>query len=136
LISGDMLLPRISTNVSVWATEPDGDPLGRFLESLDRFAALPAETLVLPSHGLPFVGIQARIEQLRTHHAARMAEIDPSSVELVPAYSIVPTLFLRDLDPQQRMFAMVEAIAHLNYLWHRGRLRRQHTDGVWRFAKP
>ena len=136
LISGDMLLPRISTNVSVWPTEPDGDPLGRFLASLDRFAVLPAETLVLPSHGLPFVGIQVRIEQLQAHHAARLAEIEAAAVEPVTAASIVPTLFRRELDPQQRLFAMGEAIAHLNYLWHRGRLRREYTDGVWRFAKP
>src|SRR5215813_2569229 len=98
--------------------------------------ALPiSETLVLPSHGLPFVGIQARIEQLQAHHAARLAEIEAAAVEPVTAASIVPTLFRRELDPQQRLFAMGEAIAHLNYLWHRGRLHREHTDGVWRFAK-
>ena len=57
LISGDMLLPRISTNVSVTAVDPDGDPLRRFLDSLAAFTELPADTLVLPSHGLPFRGI-------------------------------------------------------------------------------
>ena len=63
LIAGDMLLPRISTNVSVWPVEPDGDPLGDFLDSLDRFAGLDPDTLVLPSHGLPFRGMRPRIDR-------------------------------------------------------------------------
>jgi glyoxylase-like metal-dependent hydrolase (beta-lactamase superfamily II) len=75
LISGDMLLPRISTNVSVSANEPAGNPLRRFLDSLDDFADLPEETLVLPSHGLPFRGIAARVGQLRAHHDARLREL-------------------------------------------------------------
>jgi glyoxylase-like metal-dependent hydrolase (beta-lactamase superfamily II) len=136
LISGDMLLPRISTNVSVWPTEPEGDPLGRFLESLERFAALPPETLVLPSHGLPFVGIQVRIEQLRAHHAARLAELEAAAARPVTAAAVLPLLFRRTLDLQQRFFAMGEAIAHLNHLWHRGRLDRKRIDGVWCFARP
>jgi len=72
LISGDMVLPRISTNVSVWPVEPDGDPLGDFLESLDQFSAFDAGTLVLPSHGRPFRGIQPRVAELKAHHAARL----------------------------------------------------------------
>src|SRR4029450_12007844 len=36
LIAGDMVLPRISTNVSVFDIEPEGDPLPRYLHSLDR----------------------------------------------------------------------------------------------------
>jgi glyoxylase-like metal-dependent hydrolase (beta-lactamase superfamily II) len=136
LISGDMLLPKISTNVSVWSVEPDADPLGRFLDSLERFAALPARTLVLPSHGLPFVGIHARIEQLKEHHAARLAEIEAAASAPLTAASVVPLLFRRALDVQQRFFAMGEAIAHLNHLWHRGRLLRLQAQGTWRFVRP
>ena len=61
LISGDMVLPKISTNVSVWPEQPEGDPLQLFLDSLDRYAQLPPDTLVLPSHGLPFRGLRKRI---------------------------------------------------------------------------
>jgi glyoxylase-like metal-dependent hydrolase (beta-lactamase superfamily II) len=135
LISGDMLLPKISTNVSVWPIEPDGDPLGRFLESLSRFEALPFDTLVLPSHGLPFVGIHARVEQLREHHAARLGEIEAAAVEPVTAAEMLPVLFRRPLDAQQRFFAMGEAIAHLNHLWHAGRVMRVRVDGVFRFGR-
>jgi glyoxylase-like metal-dependent hydrolase (beta-lactamase superfamily II) len=138
LISGDMLLPRITTNVAVWPAEPDGDPLARFLRSLDAFEALPPDTLVLPSHGLPFRGIPLRIAQLRAHHAARLAELEAAVADAAApqaAVDVIPVLFRRPLDLQQRFFAMGEAIAHLNHLWHAGRLeRRVAADGAIRFA--
>ena len=137
LISGDMLLPRISTNVSVWPIEPDGDPLQRFLASLDRFEELPPETLVLPSHGLPFTGIVARVAALRAHHAARLGEIETAAQEApVTATTVLPVLFRRELDVQQRFFAMGEAIGHLNHLWHAGRLERAPADGILHFSRP
>jgi len=139
LISGDMLLPRISTNVSVHAIEPDGDPLRRFLDSLAAFDALPNDTLVLPSHGLPFRGIPLRTAQLRAHHAARLDElvaaVAAAGGDPVSAHDLVPVLFRRPLDVQQRFFAMGEAIAHLNHLWHAGRLdRRIGVDGAVGFV--
>ena len=105
-----MLLPRISTNVSVWAPEPDGDPLGRFLDSLSAFESLPPDTLVLPSHGLPFRGIPVRVAQLRTHHDARLSELAAAvaaAPTAVSAADVVPVLFRRELDLQQRYFAMI-----------------------------
>ena len=140
LIAGDMLLPKISTNVSVWAVEPDGDPLRRFLDSLAAFEALPVDTLVLPSHGLPFRGIALRVAQLRVHHEARLGELaDAVHVSSLPlsAAELVPVLFRRELDLQQRFFAMGEAIAHLNFLWHARRLnRRVAANGTIRFTSP
>jgi glyoxylase-like metal-dependent hydrolase (beta-lactamase superfamily II) len=137
LISGDMLLPKISTNVSVWPAEPDGDPLGRFLASLEAFERLPGDALVLPSHGLPFRGIAARVAQLRAHHAARLAELEAALAEArrpMAAAELVPVLFRRALDLQQRFFATGEAIAHLNHLWHAGRVDRlRGDDGALRF---
>ena len=138
LISGDMLLPRISTNVSVWPPEPDGDPLGAFLDSIAAFENLPPHTLVLPSHGLPFRGIALRVAQLRSHHDARLAEVVEAvdgAPSPVSAADVVPVLFRRALDLQQRYFAMGEAIAHLNRLWRGGRIdRRIAADGTVRFS--
>ena len=137
LISGDMLLPRISTNVSVAPAEPDGDPLARFLASIGATAALPPETLVLPSHGLPFRGLALRVAQLQAHHADRLGELEDAVAAAkgpVSASDLVPVLFRRELDVQQRYFAMGEAIAHLNHLWHGGRIRRTvAADGAVRF---
>jgi glyoxylase-like metal-dependent hydrolase (beta-lactamase superfamily II) len=135
-ISGDMLLPKISTNVSVWPIEAEGNPLERFLGSLPVFAALPPATLVLPSHGLPFTGAALRVEQLQAHHVARLAELEAAAVVPRTAAELVPVLFRRELDIQQRFFAMGESIAHLNYLWHAGRLARTISiDGTIRFGR-
>ena len=135
LISGDMLLPRISTNVSVFDADPDADPLGLYLSSLNRYLPLPDDTLVLPSHGKPFTGMKPRIAQLKAHHDERLADTLQACEKSATARELVPILFKRELDIHQLTFAMGEAIAHLNYLLRREKLRRQLCDdGVLRFS--
>ena len=136
LIAGDMVLPRISTNVSVHDVEPEANPLAAFLASIDKLRQLPANTLTLPSHGKPFIGLHVRIEQLHAHHRDRLDEVltacasRPSS-----AADMLPILFKRTLDLHQTTFAMGEAVAHLHLLWHAGKLQRvRDAPGVWRFA--
>ena len=135
LISGDMLLPRISTNVSVYDADPDADPLGLYLDSIQKYSVLPEDTLVLPSHGKPFQGMLPRIAQLKLHHDERLAETLAACKKPAHAREIVPVLFKRELDIHQLTFAMGEAIAHLNYLLRQGKLDRQLCeDGVLRFS--
>jgi glyoxylase-like metal-dependent hydrolase (beta-lactamase superfamily II) len=137
LISGDMVLPRISTNVSVFAVEPEGNPLRQYLDSLDRFADLPHDVLVLPSHGRPFRGLHTRIRQLREHHTARLAEVlEACSAAPRCAAEIVPIMFRRPLDAHQLSFALGEAVAHLHVLWRDGIVRRDTDDnGIIKFQK-
>lgn len=136
LISGDMLLPRISTNVSVYAATPNDDPLGWFLDSLRRINHLPDDTLVLPSHGKPFRGIRARVEQLIEHHRERCAALLNECGTARSAGELLGTLFPRELDTHQVMFAMGEAIAHLNHLEKQGELRKvEDDDASIRFIK-
>ena len=123
LISGDMVLPRISTNVSVQPTHPDADPLREFLDSLVRYAALDRDTLVLPSHGLPFRGLAARAAALRAHHDARLDELRRACATPQHAAALMPLLFPRRLDLHQTFFAMGETLSHLQYLVHSGELR-------------
>ena len=136
LISGDMLLPRISTNISVMASNPLGDPLGLFLASIDGFRALPEDTLVLPSHGRPFRGLHARVDQLHAHHAERCEVLLAACRdEAKSAAELIAVLFNREIpDPHQTMFAMGEAIAHLNYLQHAGKMQRIEENGLVRFV--
>jgi glyoxylase-like metal-dependent hydrolase (beta-lactamase superfamily II) len=136
LISGDMLLPRISTNVAVRPVDPWANPLRRFLESIGRYRALPEDVLVLPSHGLPFRGAHARIAQLEAHHRERLAELEAAcAASPRAAAEVLELLFRRKLDTGQIFFAMGEAIAHLHYLHYDGRLARTvGADGVTRFA--
>lgn len=138
LISGDMVLPRISTNVSVFAVEPDANPVQQYLDSLQKYRALPADTLVLPSHGKPFRGLHVRIDQLIAHHRARLDEVVDACATPQSAADIVPRMFRRPLDAHQLTFAMGEALAHLHKLWFDGVLERNvDTDDVVRFvARP
>jgi len=135
LVSGDMLLPKISTNVSVWSVEPFGNPLAQFLESIAQYRALPADVLVLPSHGLPFRGAHARIAELEAHHAARLAELEAACGDAGrSAAEALEVLFPRTLDVHQMFFAMGEALAHLHHLEASGRVARETgADGVIRF---
>jgi glyoxylase-like metal-dependent hydrolase (beta-lactamase superfamily II) len=136
LISGDMLLPRISTNVAVRPIDPRSNPLRLFLESIRRYRDLPGDILVLPSHGLPFRGAHARVAQLEAHHRERLAELQAACVASPrTAAEVLEILFRRKLDNLQIFFAMGEAIAHLHYLHYDGQLARTvGADGVARFA--
>lgn len=136
MIGGDMMLPRISTNVSVYEQEPESDALSLFLNSIDKFKELPEDTLVLPSHGKPFTGMHIRIQQLHDHHNDRLADVmEACSVQPQSAADVLPVLFKQKLDFHQITFALGESVAHLHRLWYQGQLRRQlDADGVYRFA--
>ena len=135
LIAGDMLLSTISTNVSVWSIDPEGDPLRLFLDSIARYRELPADLLVLPSHGKPFRGAHERVEQLERHHQERLGELVESLQKPKSAAELLSVLFRRPLDAHQTFFAMGEAIAHLHYLYYAGRAKRaQGDDGIMRYA--
>ncbi len=135
LIGGDMMLPRISTNVSVYEQEPESNALVLFLNSIDKFRALPQDTLVLPSHGKPFTGMHIRIQQLHDHHRDRLAEVlEACAARPCSAADILPVMFKRPMDMHQTTFAMGESIAHLHALWYSGQLQRaMGDDGVYRF---
>jgi glyoxylase-like metal-dependent hydrolase (beta-lactamase superfamily II) len=136
LVSGDMVLPRISTNVSVMPLEPEADPVQLYIDSLDKYQTLHEETLILPSHGKPFRGLHARIAQLNAHHAQRLEEVFAACTIPWSAADIVPLMFTRALDPHQLTFALGEALAHLHCLWMKGRLKRSiDKDGVARFYR-
>ncbi|MBU2286522.1 MAG: MBL fold metallo-hydrolase [Gammaproteobacteria bacterium] len=138
LIGGDMMLPRISTNVSVHAGEPEANSLRLFLDSIERFKELPVDALGLPSHGKPFTGIHRRVEQLKEHHRDRLAELLEACTERpITAAEGLPILFKRELDVHQTTFAMGETVAHLHLLWFDGLVeRRLGDDGVYRFGIP
>lgn len=138
-ISGDQILPRISSNVSVFPTEPAADPLRDWLESCARLGReLPPEVLVLPAHNEPFVGAQERLEALISGHERsldraeqRLREAPRRSVDLFPA------LFPGGIGTDQLVFATGEALAHLNCLIGRGRAHRTTSaDGVWWYSAP
>ncbi len=134
MISGDQILPIITSNVSVHPTEPEANPLQIWMESHDKFLDTPADTFVLPAHNLPFHGVRERLRQLIGHHEDRLLSIEESCTEPQVAKDLLPVLFARKLDPRQTMMALGEAIAHCHLLMHRNRLERTlHEDGRYRF---
>ncbi|MDP3615087.1 MAG: MBL fold metallo-hydrolase, partial [Rubrivivax sp.] len=103
--------------------------------SIAQMKRLPADTLVLPSHGKPFTGLHTRIDQLHQHHEERYAEVLAACAQQPgSAADMLPVLFKRTLDLHQTTFAMGEAVAHLHALASSGRLQASTgSDGVVRF---
>jgi glyoxylase-like metal-dependent hydrolase (beta-lactamase superfamily II) len=127
----DQILAKISPNVSVWPVDPRGDPLGLYLRSLRALrGSVAADALILPGHGLPFVGLHRRIDELIAHHEARCRALfdacrdDPRS----PA-ELLPALFPRQLDPHQMGFAFNELLAHINFMLRKGTLQKASRQG-------
>lgn len=132
VLGGDQILPKISSNVSVWPTEPDADPLGDWLASLERMKAVfPDEVLVLPSHGEPFLGVQARLDALLRGHRTALRRLERALTVPKRAVDVFPALFARPVGDGVRGMATGEAVAHLNYLLRQGRAARvRDADGV------
>ena len=125
LISGDQVLPTISSNIGFTWRNTDRNPLHSFLSSLERLRTLSADTLVLPSHGVPFRGLRARIEDLQLHHARQLDVVRQACVEPQTAAQIVVLMFRRrPLFGMHLFLALAEAIAHLEYLVQAGQLER------------
>ena len=130
------MLPRITTNVGVWGNQPEANPLKQFLDSMDKFEPLPADTLVLPSHDRVFSGLHERLAELRHHHELRLGELEMAIETPKNAAEILPVLFRRPLDEHQLVFAIGEAIAHLHFLWRAGRAQRTlDAEGIYAFQR-
>lgn len=138
LISGDQLLPAISSNVSVWPTEPDADPLSDWLGSLARIKGLiAADTLVLPSHGEPFATPHARLDHLIEGHERALERLEKRLAKPARAVDVYGALFRSVVDDGNSAMATGEAVAHLNWLQAHGRaVGELDADGVrwWRAA--
>jgi glyoxylase-like metal-dependent hydrolase (beta-lactamase superfamily II) len=134
LIAGDQILSHMTPSVIAPAAQPEANPMQEYLDSLTRLAALPADTLVLPSHGLPFRGLRARIAQKRDHHMARLDDVASVVNGRTNAFLVAQEIFPRVLYANPRQ-AFGEALAHLNMLASAGRLTREvDGDGAIAFA--
>ena len=121
--AGDQVMEKISPNVSVWAIDPHGDPLGLYLRSLQKLKSRVAEdALVLASHHRPFFGLHERSSELAEHHAHRCAAIHEAARTPKTAAELLPVLFHQKLDPHEMSFAFSEVLAHVNYMLRQGTL--------------
>lgn len=130
LIAADQVLPSITPNISLMPNAEDANPLKSFLACLERLKQLPVDTLVLPSHGLPFTGLHNRIAYLLEHHRLRLNEIQQALGTSLRAADLFSLLFRRKLDHQQLSFALGETLAHLSYLENQSLVQQTERDGV------
>jgi len=129
LISGDQVLPKISSNVSVFPTEPDGDPLTDWLTSLARIKTLvPDDVLVLPAHNDPFIGLHARLDHLIRGHERGLTRLEHVLKEPKRSIDVFGALFARKIVPDLLGMATGESLAHLNCLVGRGRATIDYDD--------
>lgn len=136
LIAADQVLPRISPFIGVQGSEPEEDPLRRFLASLDYLRTLPEGTLCLPSHGEPFTGLHARIGALTAHHTERLGTLLLACGKPITAFEAARTLFPRVAAVSQMGFMIGEALAHLHYLRGDGLVTRfERPDGVFLYSQ-
>ena len=135
LISGDQVLPRISSNVSVFPTEPDADPLGDWIASLEKIKReVPNDVLVLPAHNEPFHGLHERLDYLLHSQENALDRLRQALQQPKRAVDVFSVLFSREIKPDDRSLlslATGESVAHLNYLLHRGEaVKEEGADGA------
>jgi glyoxylase-like metal-dependent hydrolase (beta-lactamase superfamily II) len=129
-ISGDQVLPRISSNVSLFPTEPDADPLTDWIESCRKLIAqTPGDVLVLPSHNEPFYGVHARLQHLIDGHERTLKRVEKRLQQGEKrAVDLFGALFARSIGPELLGMATGETLAHLNCLLARGKAVRIMKD--------
>ncbi|MEA3051958.1 MAG: hypothetical protein QOG72_861 [Sphingomonadales bacterium] len=130
MIAGDQVLPRITSNVSLSLSEPEADPLGEWLASIEKLKGLPDSLLVLPSHGEPFTGLHARLDALAHGHRDRLDALHAKLDEPKRAVDCFGILFARQIEDNMLGLATGEALAHLRRLEVEGRAVRDTQAGV------
>ena len=137
VLSGDQILSSISPNLGVYATEPMADPVSGWLEACERLERLAqADHLVLGGHKLPFTGLPLRMRQLiDNHHGALKRLLDDLDTPKAAADCFAP-LFKRTIREGEYGLALVEAVAHMNHLYHIGSVTRtRRADGAWVYQR-
>lgn len=137
VISGDQIIAGISSNLGVYATEPEADPVGDWLESCERLNSFAHERhFVLPGHKLPFVGLPKRMEQLIENHHSALIRLEKHLVTPQTAADCFAPLFKRTIGEGEYGLALVEAYGHLNHLHQTGKARRERRDDdAWLWQK-
>ncbi|SFE21046.1 Glyoxylase, beta-lactamase superfamily II [Lentibacillus persicus] len=129
LLSTDHILPKITPNISYWF-HGDPNPLGSYLDSLDRIKQLDA-AFVIPSHGDPFHGANDRINEIKAHHADRLDETLEALGNGGTVYQVCQQLFKKELTVHEMRFAVGETLAHLEYLRYRKACKRALNAGKY-----
>jgi len=132
-ISGDQVLPNITSNVSVHAREPHSNPLAHWITSLERMKHIPGDPLVLPSHGRVFKGLDTRLTALVGSHLGKLKSLHDWCADVRTPVETFPALFRRKLTGMDFYMALGEALAHLHLLEALSLVTRSFDGDVYRF---
>ncbi|KMM85417.1 Glyoxylase, beta-lactamase superfamily II [Pseudomonas taetrolens] len=136
LISGDQVLPRITSTIAVYVIEPEANPLRDWLDSIERLRVIPDSVLVLPAHERPFFNLHLRLDQLRDHHRAHLQQLLEACEEPRTALEMMAVLFKKLSGRFDELMAVGETLAHANYLMAEGALVREEQGGLHRYRRP
>ena len=137
MFTGDHVLFDITPNITAWISVEDS--LGDYLNSLHIIKEYPVRT-ALPGHRKTG-DFHVRIDELFRHHDVRLAEI-AGIVNAEPgliAYDIAGKMRWKiranswdEFPAAQKIFAVGECLAHLDYLRLRGVIKRELDGDVYR----
>ena len=142
LFSGDHVLFDISPNICVW--EGFTDAVGTYMESLKMVMELDVD-ICLPAHrNRGEVTMAERAQKLIEHHIRRLNETERLIGENpgINAYDLAGLMSWRirarswdEFPPAQKNFALLETLAHIDYLLIRGKFQRKmlenSVNGYW-----
>ncbi|HET7657792.1 MAG TPA: MBL fold metallo-hydrolase [Bacillales bacterium] len=133
LLSTDHILPKITPNIAYWFHGIE-NPLAVYMESLKKIRKLDID-FVIPCHGRPFHNANERIDEILEHHRKRVESTLYNIGKGSDIYSVCRRLFNKPLNIHETRFALGETIAHLEYLRHRGEVKREMGDTCWLYKR-
>jgi len=134
LIAGDQAIPKMPASIGVLPSEPFGNPLAQWFESLRKFMSLPADYLVLPAHDEPYKGLHIRLQYLIARHEKRLLMLKGACAKPKTVAELAPVMYSKELHSSLLMMAIGECLAHLNYLVAQGEVERlMDLNGVYRY---
>ncbi len=136
VISGDQILPSISSNLTVPYTEAEVDLIGEWLRSCrDLMKFADNEALCLPGHQRPFYGVLNRLSQIDDNIRKTLARLESIAVQPTAAYECVEQVYGRSLSNDEKRLLLPEIVGMLNHLYFHERLDRSiDDDGVYRYV--
>lgn len=135
-LSGDQVLPRITSNVSVISSAPESSPLTDWYEAHDIVEQrVPDSVLILPAHEMPFFGLHHRLQDVIAHHEERLERVLEICESPRNAQAITQALFEKEFDPFQNYLAVGECLAHIHRLMEQGKVTRTLHDDVYLYQR-
>lgn len=136
VLAGDQIIPGISSNIGVYPSEPEANPLDDWLKSCVLFRDLAGDQLILPGHKLPFRGAAFRLTQLIDNHLGALDRIEKALGEgPKTAAQLFTPIFKREIGGTQYGLALAESVAHMNYLHQAGRVTRRLENEAWVYER-